>query len=187
MAKRYINLLPPEEQKHLQLEALNYTAASFGVWVLLSMICFIALIFTAQIVLNREIDDVNEQIAARHRELQNIKQPAVQKEIETLNRNLANLQTLLPAHQDWSPILVEFARLLPPDLTVDELLVTRADNKIEVSGHGATRESVLQLRLSLLSSPYFKNVNFPLSNLEKARNVAWKYRLYFNPEKLKEN
>ncbi|MDP3993832.1 MAG: hypothetical protein Q8P75_02520 [bacterium] len=186
MAKRYINLLPPEEQKHIRLEGLNYAVASFGVRVLLSFVFFIAFIFGAQIILNQEIDDLNEQVAARSRELQNIKQPAVQKEIEALNRNLDNLQALLPSGEDWTPILVEFARLLPADLTVDSILITREDGKIEVAGHGDTRESALKLRDNLLESRYFKDVNFPLSNLEKARNVDWKYRFYYNPEKLKE-
>ena len=184
MAKRYINLLPPEEQKALKLEGLNYTVASFGVWVLLSLVFFIAFIFGAQIILNQEIDDLNEQVTARSSELQNIKQPAVQKEIEVLNRNLANLQTLLPSHEDWTPILVEFARLLPADLTVDSIVITREDSKMEAAGHGDTRESVLNLRNNLLESRYFKDVNFPLSNLERARNVNWEYRFCFNPEKL---
>ena len=179
MVKRYINLLPPEEQKRVKLEALNFAVAGFGVWVLLSLVFFITLIFAAQVLLNQEIDDVNRQVAARQRELQNIKQPAAQKEIELLNRNSANLQALLPAHQDWTPILVELAAAVPSDLIVDSLVITREDRKIEITGHGATRESVLKLRESLHASSYFRNVNFPLSNLEKARNVEWKYRLYY--------
>ena len=182
--KKNVNLLPPAEQKQFKLETLNYTIANFGVWILLSLVVFVALLFMAQLLLDQRVEDTTKQVNARYQELQNLKLPEVQKEIEILNKNLANFQKLEAVHEVWSSMLIEFARLVPSDLTVDSILITRKDNKIEISGHGLTRKSVLELRENLLSSSYFQFVNFPLSNLEKARDVSWKYRFYFNEEKL---
>lgn len=183
--KQYINLLPPEQQRSIRLTRLNSQVMSFGVWFILSLLVFATVLFASFLVLRQRLDAMEQEVAVQSKALDELKDTAVRKEVENFSQNLKNFETLLKARDNWSGILQELARNLPPDMAVDSLSVNRADRKIELGGRAATRSSVLEFRRHLLDSGHFANINFPLANLEKAENLRWKYRFFVNPAFLK--
>lgn len=185
--KRFINLLPPEDQKQIRLAKLNTELISFGVWFGLSLLVLVALLFAGQIFLKAELNVSADHLAVKSQELDKLEQGSLKKQVEDFNLGLENFQKLEGAHENWSAILMELARLLPPGVTLDSVAVARDERKIEIAGRASTRTSALLLRTNIIASPYFVNVNFPLANLEKSIDVPWKYRFYFRPEELKEN
>ena len=127
-----------------------------------------------------------EQLAAQQSLMGSAETANLKKDVETFNKAMANFQKLSAGQQQYSVLLREIANLLPADLTVDRLTISADDHKIELGGRGGSRDSVLALRARLVDSAYFKNVNFPLANLQRAQDVSWSYRFYFLPEKINE-
>lgn len=180
--KKSINLLPPAEQKEIKLLEASREVRDFGIWLVVSLAALAALLFVTRIFLSAELASVAGQQAASAAALENLQGGALRQEIELFNKDLANFKKLEEHETSLAPVLREFGRLLPPDLTLDSLNITRADGKVEVSGRGGTRTSVLRLRQLLLDSEYFENVNFPLANLERAGDTPWKYRFYIKSQ-----
>lgn len=178
MIKKYVNLLPPEElklrrQKELARELRLFAVALFG-----SLAVFIGVLAMSEIYLRAELRQKNERIKERTAELLNLQQESQQDEVGLVNGNLENFQVLQSQNLAVSAVLLEFGQLLPRGVTLDSFTLTREKQKIEVAGRALTREEVLELRQNLLASPHFRSVNFPLANLERARDVAWHYRFY---------
>ncbi|MDP3741455.1 MAG: PilN domain-containing protein [bacterium] len=179
--KRYINLLPPDFQKQVKLEKLQSQVVSFGIWSAVSLLVFATILFASFVVLKQSLIGLAEEVAVQTKVLDEIKETSVRKEVEIYNNNLKNFETLAAARNDWSVVLMEIARTLPKDMTIDSLTINRLDKKVELGGHSRSRDQVLQFRKNLVSSSYFTNVNFPLANLEKPTDLNWKYRFFLNP------
>ena len=183
--KKYINLLPPENQKEIRSSRINTHFLDFGIWVVLSLLVFSTVLFISFLILRGNLNAREEEVARENRALAEVKETSVRKEVEDYNQNLTNFQTLAETSETWSKVLIEIAKNLPINLTIDSLSINRLDHKVELSGHAATRGAVLDFRHNLLNSRMFSRVNFPLSNLEKPAELNWKYRFFFNPDFLK--
>lgn len=179
--KKFVNLLPPEEQKQLKLQELNRELLSFAFWLGLSFLVFIALLYAGRVFLRSELAATTQQVAAETTALTDLQEAGLPAEVEKFNLNLANFRTLTAKHETLAPVLLELAQLLPPDLTLSSLSLERKSRKVEIAGRAGSRKSVLILRRNLLTSPSFSNVNFPLSNLEKATDLPFSYRFYLKP------
>lgn len=180
--KKYINLLPPENQKQIRLARINTQILSFGIWVFISLLVFAATLFTTLLFLQGHLQASSEEVAQKTKALAEVKEASVRNEVEEYNNNLNNFEILQSANQAWSRVLIETAANLPPDMTIDTLTISRQDRKVELLGHARSRNSVLQFRRSLLNSSMVSGINFPLANLEKPADLKWKYRFYVAPE-----
>lgn len=183
--KKNVNLLPPEEQEQIALEQSNFRIIKFGMWWVSSLLLLLVVLLASQFVLSQTAKSTDDQVAAQKLVLAAVERTAVLKQAESVNNTIANFQSLSAQDLRFSPFLIEFAKLLPVDVTIDTLIVSRSTKKVEVSGRAGTRESVLRLRENILGSKYFENVNFPLENLESARDVNWKYKFYLKTASLK--
>lgn len=181
--KRYINLLPPEQQQSLRLARISGQIRHFGLWLVMSLVLLTGFLFAGKYFLAREQNSTLLEIAQEKQNLESFQELKVKQEVEAFNKDLANFQVLANQAPKHSAILQEFAKLLPSDVTVDSFEIKRDGRKVEASGRAGSRASVLRLRGNLLASENFVNVNFPLTNLEKARDVSWKYRFYIGGEK----
>lgn len=177
--KKYINLLPPSQKQRITLDKVNSQLFGFGVWTTASLLILVLLLFLGQIFLSVELEAKAQEISLQLDKLAKLQETGVRREVEVYNQRLTNFLKLEESYEDWSKLTRELAGLLPGDMTIDSLNVSRADKKIILSGHARSRASVLRLRENLLTSPNFVNVNFPLSNLESSANLVWKYRFYY--------
>lgn len=180
--KKYINLLPPESQKQIRLGRVNAQFFDFGIWVVLSLLIFSAVLFVSLLFLRGNLEGTQEEVARQSRALAEVKEAPVKKEVEEYNKNLKNFETLVQTREPWSKVLMEIAKNLPADMTIDTMSISRLERKVELAGHARTRGSVLQFRGSLLNSRLVRSVNFPLMNLEKPRDLKWKYRFFVQEE-----
>ena len=175
--KKYINLLPPEEQKQIAAAARGAQVLSFGFLILFSVAALAVVLFAYQFWLAAEFAAGESEVHARSRALSELQNSSVQSEIANFNADLKNFSALARTENAWGPALFEIVRVLPADLTVDKMSMN-AEGRVELSGRASARASVLQLRQNILGSEFFANVNFPLKNLEKARDGAWSYKFY---------
>jgi len=178
VTKRYINLLPPLEQQELRILRINQQVRDFGIWLLFSLAVLITLFVAARFYLISELKQTTEELAAELDVLNNLETSDFRKEVERFNTELGNFELLQDKQKQLSGTLTEMAQKIPPDLTLDKFSVDTGTGRVEISGRGGSRSSVLAFRQSLLKSDRFKNVSFPLANLERSNDVVWRYRFF---------
>ncbi|OGE78176.1 MAG: hypothetical protein A2751_03380 [Candidatus Doudnabacteria bacterium RIFCSPHIGHO2_01_FULL_46_14] len=185
-AKKRINLLPPEEQKEVARLEINAEILHFGIILTASLLVLAAVLFGVNLWLGRTVSKNDQEIAKYSTQLEAYQGTSLQKEVAALNENIENFKMLSEQSMKWSPYLMELATLIPKDVSLDSIQLNRITGKVEVTGRASNRNSVLALRQRVLDSKHFKNINFPLYNLETARNVSWKYRFYLRMEEAEE-
>ena len=68
--KRYINLLPPEQQRNIHLSRLNSQVLSFGIWLLLSLLIFSTVLFAYFLVLRQRLEQTDREVAIESQRLE---------------------------------------------------------------------------------------------------------------------
>lgn len=179
MKKQFANLLPPKEQEQLRLKQATSQVLEFGIWSLISLGVCGAILFGGSLVYGIEQQSLTDQLATQSAVLKSFEKQVLEQDVEQLNQDLKNFQILSDQHKNLAPQLVELAQLFPEDVTLDSFLWNRIDGKVKVSGRAGSRESVLSLRTNLLSSKYFRDIDFPLDNLEKANDLNWRYTFFY--------
>ena len=157
---------------------VNQQIRDFGIRLLISLAVLIAIFLAIRFYLNIEVKQTREELARETGLLNSLETSAFRKEVERFNAELANFEILEKKQGKLSGILTEIAQKMPADLTLDRLTVDQSTGRIEIAGRASNRNSVLSFRQALIASERFKNINFPLANLEKPSNVAWQYRFF---------
>ena len=184
--KKYVNLLPKEAQKEIRLERISSRLLNLLIWVLVSLVILVVLMIAARVYLNSELNRIDDRIVLQKEVVSQEENKALKKELTEFNAHLSNLVKLESSHAYWSEVLIELARLLPQDLAVDALTADRETRKMTIIGFAGTRDSVLQFRRNLISSQFFEDVNFPLSNLIRPTDVNFRYTFFVNADALLE-
>ncbi len=178
MVKKRINLLPPGDQNQNRFSDINFQIVRLGSIVTATVLILILGLFVAQLFFENTLSQTEVEIEINKQILAHYQKAGLENEILELNETMSNFNSLLSSQPKWSPYLIELARILPTDVSIDSLKINAATRKVEAAGTSLTRDSVLQLRENILRSRYFENINFPLVNLEKPNNVSWKFRFY---------
>jgi Tfp pilus assembly protein PilN len=181
MLKKRINLLPPEEQRQNRLLEINYQVVRLGFTVTATILVLGLSLFGSSLYFETVLHETEAAIEANRQTLAKFQRTGIEGQILELNQAVANFNALSAAPTKWSQYLIELARLLPREVSLDTLKIDAATGRVDAAGLAQTRNSVLALRKNILGSSYFANINFPLANLEASTNVAWKYRFYLKP------
>ena len=182
---KLINLLPKDEQKELKLELIASQVASFWVFAVLSLVALFTLSFTAEILLKQTIENKNEEIAGQKRSLEAADIKEVEQQVVALNDQIKAIRNLQQQHYYWSKALVEIGNLTPQNLHFSILSFDRSSGKVEVTGTAGSRASVIEFWANIKRSNLFKNIDFPLANMEKATDGGFSYTFYINEPEIK--
>lgn len=180
-----INLLPKDEQKELILERYARQIRLFFIWAMASLIIFLVLSLLSEVAIRQSIVASDSKITQLQKELKSATNQKLQDEVLALNTQMRIIKNLQAQHYRWSEALVEVANVIPSDMQVDFLTLDRATGKVEISGKAGTRTSVLEFWGQVKRSKYFKDIDFPLSNLEKSNGGGFMFTFYVKPEELK--
>lgn len=179
-----INLLPKSEQKELRMQVIAEQVFSFWVWTLLSLVVFGVFSYLGQYTLRDQIIQTERTINVRGAILNSGENEKYKNEIETLNNNIKSIKALNKEHYQWSRVLEEIALILPSGITIDSLILQRDSGKIDIIATANDRNSILSFWANVIKSPYFMNINFPLSNLEKSTAAPFMFTFYLKPGRL---
>lgn len=182
---KQINLLPTIEQRELKLMFFARRLSNFWFWLIGSLIIFFLLALATRFYMDGMINDTESKIAQDKSVLDSSEYKELQDEILLLNKNIKEIKNLQSQHYYWSSALVHLANAIPPDMQLNQVIFDRVTLKMEITGQAKTRESVIALWANILKSEYFKNINFPLTNLEKAEDADFAYTFYVRPEQFK--
>ncbi|OGE82792.1 MAG: hypothetical protein A3B10_03875 [Candidatus Doudnabacteria bacterium RIFCSPLOWO2_01_FULL_44_21] len=183
---KVINLLPKNEQKETKLQFFAHSQLSFWIWTIISLTICLILVLAARFYLNSSLTATANEVANKREILKSSDNELLKQQVEGLNRKIAGINNLQKNHVYWSTALAELARLFASDIQLDFIFVDRPTGKIEVQGVAANRDSALKFWADLQTSLYFKDINFPLSNLERATNGSFTFTFFASIENLKQ-
>ncbi len=185
--KKFINLLPADAQRDIVVAKLHSQVLNLFVWIILSLIITAVFFLAARLYLHTQISRLSGDIERQRQVVSQDDNRQLKEELRRLNVQLANLVRLEEGQAQWSEILIELARLLPHDISLDSAVLDRTTREIRISGLARTRASVLLLHSNLLTSTVFTGVDFPYSNITMPTNVSFRYKFYVRPEALLKN
>lgn len=182
---KQVNLLPKIEQRQIRLDVVTHQLLRFWVIVPASVVILIILVFASQIYLRTQIASTSDQIAAEAQSLKTADTQNLESQVLDLNQQIRLVETVKKQHYEWSKALVELDRLLPNDLVITVVSLDRATGKIDLTGTAQNRDSILKFWSNVKKSTMFKDINFPLANLEKPVDASFTFTLVINEEAIK--
>ncbi len=180
-----INLLPKPEQQELKLQLFSQQLLKFWILIAASLVVFFLLTKATQIYLNRTVSDTQNKISQNKALLNSSDYRDLQRQILAINSNIKEIENLEDHHYYWSNALIELARLIPPNMQLNNIDFDSITGKIQINGQAQNRDAVIGLWSNIIKSEYFKNINFPLANLEKAKLPDFTYTFFINKDKFK--
>jgi Tfp pilus assembly protein PilN len=182
---KLINLLPKSENRELKLTLLGQQLINFWIYVSLSLVVFFVLALAVNVFLRSEITKNNHEIESKKQELASSNTQQLEARVQALNNQIRAIDSLQENHYNWSQVMLELSRVTPEDVRLNLVNFERSTGKVEVTGNGATRDAVIEFWANVKKSKYFRNINFPFSNLEKDKNAQFEYSFYVNFDSIK--
>jgi Tfp pilus assembly protein PilN len=184
---KIINLLPKEEQAQLKLDLVHHQLRVFWTVIFLSLVVFAGIGFGVQQYLKIEMKKTQDEIRINQVKLESSDIKALQDQVLALNQNIREIKNIRKQQYRWSDVMMEIARILPPQAQINSLQMDRATGKVVIMGKAETRQVVLDTWAQLKKTEMFKDVNFPLPNLEKPTDSNFTYTFYVDLSKIREN
>lgn len=165
-----LNLLPPLVKKELRIEKINRQLLTAGTLILVTLIIFALLLGLINLFLWLQTKSLQKQIIQTEAHLEMEQVEEFEESIKALNQALINLDERQTAQINYSTILNQLIQLIPTALQVRGLSLDNS-GQMQLTGYAPTREQLLQLKENLENSPDFIQIEFPLSNLLKSREI----------------
>jgi Tfp pilus assembly protein PilN len=183
---RSINLLPKDAQRDVRLQFVAKQLLMFWIWVLISVIAFLVLTLVARIYLAQQKTGIESAISQQRETLKSSNNELLKQQVSSINSQTATIKNLSGQHYYWAEAFVDLANRIPADMQADLISLDRTTGKVEIQGMSGTRSSVLQFWSNMHKSAFFKDIDFPLSNLDQATNDSYTFTFYLNPDQLKQ-
>jgi len=183
---RLINLLPKENQKAFRLEQAADVMLEFWTWTIVSLLVLTTAIVVATFYLGNQIQTIENSIAERQDVLNSSDYKALQTQIQEINSHSKEVKSIKEQHLYWSKALIALAQIIPPDVQLSQVTISRDTGKIDIAGQAQRRDSVILIWSNVLKSQMFRDINFPLPNLEKANFPNFTFSFYVNKDQLSE-
>lgn len=173
-------MLPKSRQ-----EELRYDAMLRGLWVVcaLTLASFI-LVFVAQFglrfYLKFEAGSIKSEIKELQVQVGKQQNSEVKNKIKELNNLIGDYNNLSQASPKWSKLVKAVVPLIPENVRLNSLNIDPAAKIISISGVSPTREQVIELYNNVLKDKTeFYNINYPLENVAKPKNVSFHFNFYY--------
>jgi len=170
-----INLLPPAEKKQLELASFIRLAVSFSIWILVFLIVFIIFLASTYGSLAIMLKDQNRLIEIRRADHKTQRLVEMEETIKKVNDQLVNIHLKQKELIVWTPVLEELSEITLNGIYLNNFVYQESLNRINITGLANNRDTLLFFQGQLEDSPYFIEIDAPLSNLIKQTNINFSF------------
>lgn len=181
-----INLLPKSRQLQLHYRAWYVSTLRVYFVAFLSFIFISASLFGVGFYVDftrrsLEKEATELKVVANSKENADIKQ-----QVKQINSRIADYNTLASGLPKWSKFLQAFAGVVPEGVQIQSLSVDLTSKKVQIQGFASTRELVIALHdLIAADAQNFQNIDYPLENVARPKDVSFHYTFTLNDSLLK--
>lgn len=180
----YLNLLPSSEKKIFRLACIE-KIVNFYIAVVLAAVVLLVVVFAgAKYFLLLRADILGRSVTGQR--MQEIEREILDTEsmIRDFNFTIGAVQKIRKQEIGFYDILADLAEIVPDGVAISDLsynFISGGAGNFVLGGKSGTREEFLIFMEKLEKSPYFKEINSPLSNVVKKENIN--FRIEFALEK----
>ena len=170
-----INLLPPQEKETIRLERKVCLTVLYSVYFLVILVVFVCLLLVNVLCLKSKIS-ATEKLALTEQEnmsVQNMKN--IKKEITVLNKTLETLRQLADKTENYSFVLGDLSQLMPVGVKLSNFSFDSKTKTVVLDGWAPERSQVLVLKEALEKSPKFSDVESPMANLLRQKDIIFRF------------
>jgi len=172
-----LNLLPPQLKKELELTELGQWLASFGLRLATILIIFTLILVTTYFSIFILIKTQNDLIEERKGDQRIQHQAEIENKIEQVNEQARQIFIKQDQIITWIPLLEELSQVTPSGVYLINFSFRAIDNQINLTGWARDRDRLLRFEELLNESPYFDEINVPLTNLIKQTDINFNFTL----------
>ncbi len=169
-----MNLLPPYQREIIR-EAITtrFLFVALGIMSFLALI-FLVLMYNVLLYINLQTPAVIGRLATEQGTQKANQVALVERDINELNSALINIDKIRKKESFNFPYILRVIGSVMPKGTKMKSITYQGGN-IAISGHADERPQVLKLKENLEKEKVFKNINSPLSNIIKERDINFSF------------
>ena len=161
-----LNIIPPQLKKEIKIKTV-YAALKDFYAILFINICFLGIILLASLgVIQAHFVKTIKNSSLLTKSVENYEQ-----QIKEINTKINEVEKIQAEAVNWSYLLSLLWEQTPKGIFFNKISLNKDKNSLILNGLSDTRENLLVLKSLIEDSGYFKNINFPISNLLKKENV----------------
>lgn len=180
------NLLPIQEAKIVKYIFLKRYIVAIALLIVLTEILFTASLLIMQFMVSQkyegEKDTIQRQIQSSGAE--EIK--TIEGKINGFNDYLTKISTFQKNHVNVANIIETITKKQSRDVTLNSISLQTDTNKISLRGTAKTRESFLRFKNDLEKTPYFTDINSPLTNIINPVDISFNMEFVLKRESLEQ-
>jgi Tfp pilus assembly protein PilN len=156
-----INLLPPELKETYRYGRRNRILSHWLVVAVLCLVGAVGLTAGGYLYLNHSIDNTNQQVAAGQRQLQQLNQAGVEKQVGDISDNLKLAEQVLSKEVLFSELLKRLSAVIPSNTILTGLSISQSQSSVDISADTTDYNAATQLQVNLAdpSNQIFSNAD----------------------------
>ena len=171
-----INLLPSKEKEEILQEENWKLLMILGILLLFFLISLLLILFSVKIFITGEVEVQKILFAEREKEFKNTQMQNLQNNLTAFNKKLSQLDSFYQNQSNFSEILEEISKTLPPGVYLNNLSIAPQGGKgggfiCNLSGFSPSRQILLVLKDNLEKEKNFQEVYFPPANWVKPADI----------------
>ncbi len=170
-----LNLLPPQEKKRLELTEFAFLLISFGCRLAIILIIFVVILITTYFSLFILVKAQDNLIEVRQNDEKTQHQMEIEGKIEKVNQEARRIFIKQSELIIWTPILERLSKITPSGVYLINFSYRASSEEINITGWANNRDKLLVFENLLKESPYFEDLNAPLSNLIKQTDINFSF------------
>jgi len=171
------NLLPPQEKKELELVKFCRLLIFLSFRLIAVLIIFILILATTYLFLSILVKAQSDLIELRQNNEKTKHQVEVEDNIRQINQGAKKVLVKQDESIIWTPILEKISEITPSGIYLIDFSYRASNDQINIVGWARNRDKLLTFENSLKQTPYFKEIESPLSNLIKQTDINFSFIL----------
>jgi len=165
--------LPPEEKAEIMSQKAFKKVLFWGFSSLIFVLIFLALLSSIWWYLLIQLKSIQGIVDGLESSPQNEAFKELKQEIDGVNQKLQYFNQLQRQETEYSFYVEKLTELTTQDIKFKRIWID--GNKFVLEGTAITRQALLSFKDALGDSPYFKNLDTPLSNFLKQNNIDFSF------------
>lgn len=174
-----LNLLPSQFKTEIKLKQLFWVVVRAGNILLFTAIIISASFYISYKILDNFFEVVNNTNFLMQTQIEN---PI---EVSRVNRRIKSAKEIQSRSSNWIGVFDAISHNLPRNIYIESLEIQKQKNRISMQGMALTRQSLVYLKENLENSSKLTDMEFPLENILKKRNIHFDINFKFRSSKVK--
>ena len=168
-----LNFTSPEQRDANQFQKNYRIIQSVMIVSVITLVIISAVLFISQIILQEKLDTITADTLEIMEQVEDERSLNLSETVQGFNSLLGNVSKIQTEYSAWSNILIEISGSTTNGVIINSINLQKSNSSFQFSGIADTRDSLLAFKTNLEQSPFFNNIESPISNLLTKENISF--------------